>query len=180
MAWGSLTVSLLLIFLAMAVLLLISSDKLRKRSGLPKGEIIYTDDETWYPNLEPLHSSNLRLVGKPDYLVQQKSGEIIPVEVKSGAAPTSPWQGHILQLAAYCFLVAETYDVRPSYGILQYKDKAFAVDYTAELEDALLDLLDEMRLAYQSPDLKRDHNDARRCAACGFGNKCNEHLSLRE
>ncbi len=149
-AWGSLTFSLVLIFLAMAVMLLVHSRQLQKRSGLPAGNIIYSDNETWYPNIEPLHSSEYRLVGKPDYLVQQQSGEIIPVEVKSSRAPQNPWRGHILQLAAYCFLVDEAFGKRPSYGILQYKDRAFAVDYTADLEDKLLELLVEMRRGLSS------------------------------
>jgi CRISPR-associated exonuclease Cas4 len=180
MGWGSLTFSLVLIFLAMAVMLLVKSDKLRKESGLPGGKVIYTDDETWYPNNKPLHSPTIRLVGKPDYLVRQRSGEIIPVEVKSSVAPGSPWEGHILQLAAYCYLVGETYGVRPSYGILQYKDRAFAVDYTLELEDTLLEMLNEMRHDAQSRELNRNHNDAHRCAACGFAEKCTQQLSLIE
>jgi len=179
MAWGSLTFSLILIFLAMAAMLLIHSRNLHKNSGLPSGEVIYVDNETWYPNSEPLHSSDLRLVGKPDYLVRQRSGEIIPVEVKSSLAPRNPWNGHVLQLAAYCYLVGETYGVRPSYGILQYKDRAFAVDYTNDLEDNLLDLLSEMRHANQTAELDRDHNDARRCASCGFGEKCYQQLKLK-
>ncbi len=179
MAWGGLTFSLVLIFLAMAGLLLISSGKLRKKSGLPDGEIIYTDDETWYPNVNPLHSASLRLVGKPDYIVRQNSGEIIPVEVKSRPAPKSPWPGHIYQLAAYCLLVEESFDVRPSYGIIQYKDRAFAIDYTPELQDSLLELLDDMRHDHHAHDLNRNHNEPNRCAACGFGHACNQQITLQ-
>lgn len=179
MAWGSLTISLTLIFLAMAILLLISSGKLRRRTGLPEGEVIYCDDETWYPNLEPLISQNLRLAGKPDYLVRKDSGEIIPVEVKSRPAPQTPWEGHILQLAAYCYLVGENFGVRPSYGIIQYKDRAFAVDFTEELEESLLDLLSHMRADFNAQDLNRNHNDSRRCQACGFGDQCRQQLRIR-
>lgn len=178
MAWGSLTFSLVLIFLAMAVMLLVHSGKLHKQSGLPAGKVIYTDDETWYPNVEPLHSAEYRLVGKPDYLVRQRSGDIIPVEVKSRLSPQYPWPSHILQLAAYCFLVNEAYGKRPSYGILQYQDRAFAVDYTEDLEDNLLNLLAEMRQDSQAEELERDHNDARRCAACGFRENCHHELVL--
>jgi len=178
MAWGSLTFSLALLFLAMAVHLIIRSRNLRKDSGLPSGKVIYTDNETWFPNGESLHSSKFRLVGRPDYLVQQRSGEIIPVEVKSRMAPINPWQGHILQLAAYCLLVDETYGRRPSYGIVQYKDRAFAVDYSKELENSLLDLLADMRHDYQVSNLDRDHNDVRRCKSCGFREKCNQTLAL--
>lgn len=179
MAWGSLTFSLVLMFLAMAVLLLISSGKLRKKSGLPSGEIIYTDNETWYPNVDPLHSTGLRLIGKPDYLVRQESGDIIPVELKSRPAPKSPWPGHIYQLAAYCLLVEENFDVQPPYGIIQYKDRAFAIDFTPELRESTLELLDAMRQDYQTSEVNRSHNDARRCAACGVGDNCHQQLILQ-
>lgn len=179
MAWGSLTFSLVAMFLALAVLLFISSGKLRKISGLPDGEIIYTDDETWYPNLKSLHSASLRLVGKPDYLVRQNSGEIIPVEVKSRQAPKTPWPGHIYQLAAYCLLVEESFNTRPSYGIIQYKDRAFAIDFTPELQESILDLLDDMRHDYRAHEINRSHHEPKRCAACGFGQACSQQLSLQ-
>ena len=178
--WGSFTFSLVLIFLAMAVMLLIHSGKLHRKTGLPDGKVIYTDHETWYRNVETLHSSESRLVGKPDYLVQQRSGEIIPVEVKSRPAPQDPWQSHILQLAAYCLLVDEVFGRRPSYGIIQYKDRAFAVDFTEDLEDNLLELLADMRQDYREIDLDRNHNDDRRCSACGFLKKCNQAIVLNE
>ncbi|MEZ4516770.1 MAG: hypothetical protein R3C44_08005 [Chloroflexota bacterium] len=73
-------------------------------------------------------------------------------------APTRPWEGQILQLAAYCLLVEENYGVQPPYGILQYKDRAFAIEYTDELEDDLLLLLDEMRTASYAEDILPDHN----------------------
>ena len=53
------------------------------------------------------------------------------------------------------------------YGILQYKDRAFAIDFTADLEADLLDVLDEMREARQEDDPDPGHDDRRRCAACG-------------
>jgi len=161
----------------MAVLLLFRARSLEKQSGLPGGEVIYTDTGTWHPNIEALHSSQQRLVGKPDYLVQQQNGEIIPVEIKSSRAPQAPWQGHVLQLAAYCWLVEETYGIRPSYGILQYADQAFSLDYTSDLEKDLLLVLNEMRQDYQEEDLDRDHNDARRCTSCGMKQKCNQRLA---
>jgi CRISPR-associated exonuclease Cas4 len=82
--------------------------------------------------------------GKPDYLVQS-GGSIIPVEVKSGRAPAAPYDSHIFQLAAYCLLVEKTYGKRPPYGIIHYAGRDFAIDYTRQLESALLDWLAEIR-----------------------------------
>ena len=177
MAWGGLPFSLLLIFLAMAVILLLRARGLQEQSGLPDGEVIYTDAGTWFPNDEPLTSAERRLVGKPDYLVQQDNGEIIPVEIKSGHAPNAPWPGHILQLAAYCQLVDDVYGIRPSFGILQYQDQAFTIGYSAELEEELLVVMEEMRQDFQSADVDRSHDDFRRCHACGLRDKCRQRIA---
>jgi CRISPR-associated exonuclease Cas4 len=176
MAWNGLTISLLLVFVAMAGLLLLRAQSLRDKSGLPDGSIIYTDTGTWFRNEEPLYSTELRLAGKPDYLVQQENGEIIPVEIKSGNAPDRPWPGHILQLAAYCLLVEDNYGVRPSFGILQYNDDAFTVAYSAELEEDLFDTLEEMRRDSEIENVDRSHDEVSKCSACGFNERCEQAL----
>ncbi len=176
MSWSVLAFSLALTLLALGGLLFWRSRQWQQQTGLPVGRVIYTDTGAWHPNIESLHSSAYRLVGRPDYLVQQVDGEIIPVEVKSGRAPAAPWDGHIFQLASYCLLVEEVFGTRPSYGIIQYRDKAFAIEYTAELEDELLELLDEMRDATNAYTVDRDHDDYRRCAACGFNHLCDQSL----
>jgi CRISPR-associated exonuclease Cas4 len=168
----------LALFLMIAVVWLFSrSRSLREQSGLPDGEVIYTDTGTWFPNKDVLHSAELRLVGKPDYLVEQPDGMLVPVEIKSGRAPAQPREGHVLQLAAYCLLIEENFGLRPEVGILQYKDKAFAVDYTTDLEDDLLDLLLEMRHATDEDELERDHYERARCAACGVRRNCHQRLA---
>ena len=177
MVWGGLTFSLLLIFLAMAVLLLFRAHSLHEQSGLPGRQVFYTDAGTWFRNKKPLHSAEHRLVGKPDYLVQQENGEIIPVEIKSGSAPNTPWPGHILQLAAYCWLVNEVYGKRPSFGILQYQDQAFTVDYSSELEEKLLNVMQEMRQDRQADNTDRSHNYVERCSACGLREKCLQRIA---
>lgn len=170
-----LAVVLLLLFLAAA--LWFRGRGMRQQSGLPEGNVIYTDTGAWRANNDVLHAAQLRLVGKPDYLVEQHDGTVIPVEVKSGFAPDTPWEGQVLQLAAYCLLVEANYGVRPPYGILQYKDHAFAIDYTDDLEADLLDLLDEMRAAREEIDPEPGHSDRRRCAACGVRADCDRRLA---
>jgi CRISPR-associated exonuclease Cas4 len=150
---------------------------LRAQTGLPDGRVIYADTGTWYPQGEALYSADLELVGKPDYLIEERNGAIVPVELKSGPAPAEPHQGHILQLAAYCLLVDDRFGVRPRYGILQYNDRAFAVNYTAELEEELLDLLAEMRENMYEGELDRDHDDYRRCGRCGVRRYCEQRLA---
>lgn len=174
MAWAELAASLLLVFLALGAMLL--SRRWQSASGLPQGEVFYTDSGAWHRNSEALYAAELRLAGKPDYLVAQRDGTIIPVEVKSSRAPQEPYAGHVLQLMAYCLLVEATYGIRPTHGILQYADRAFAVDYTRQLEQDLLDSLAALCQDQGAPYVSRDHRDSRRCAACGYREACVETL----
>ena len=165
------------LLLLLGVVLFWRAGAARERSGVPAGDILYADDDAWFPHAEPLYADDLLLVGKPDYLVKRRDGTIIPVEVKSGAAPAAPYESHVLQLAAYCLLVETTHGVRPPFGILQYRDDAFEVAFTPDLEETLLDLLAEMRADAFAGDLDRDHDDPRRCAACGVRDHCGQNLT---
>ncbi len=165
------------ILLLFALAIWLWANGLRRQTGLPEGKVIYTDTGTWFANNESLHAPAFRLTGKPDYLVQEADGMVVPVELKSGRAPAEPWESHVLQLAAYCLLVTEKYGRRPDYGILQYQDKAFAIDYTDDLEEDLLNLLADMHSDLFEEELDRDHNDWNKCARCGFRNQCVQRLA---
>ncbi len=171
------TLIVVLVLLGTAVFLTLRSRNLQQQSGLPSGSVIYSDSGTWFPNPDVLVAPDYGLSGKPDYLVQQADGAIVPVELKSGRAPDQPWEGHVLQLAAYCLLTEEAYGKRPSFGILQYQDRAFAIDYTFDLEEDLLDLLAEMRDSVYEGELDRDHNNWRRCDRCSMKHVCRQRIA---
>ncbi len=166
--------AILLLFL-LALIFFWQSGRQRQEAGLPGGRIIYTDTRDWGKLERPLYDQLLGLTGKPDYLVQQK-GQIIPVEVKSGRAPEAPYDSHIYQVAAYCLLVEKTYGKRPPYGIIHYENRDYAVDYTPQLESSLLDLLAEMRRDEMKREVERSHEQAARCARCGFKSSCDQSL----
>jgi CRISPR-associated exonuclease Cas4 len=174
---GTTTFLLGFVLLLLAVGAWLWSRDQRAKSGVPEGEVIYADTGAWFANQRPLYAANYRLVGKPDYLVEQADGSIVPVEVKSSRAPAEPHEGHVLQLAAYCLLVAENYGQRPSHGILQYQDRAFAITYSDDLEADLLDLLAEMHDGLFEVELDRDHNDWGRCQRCGVRSYCDQRLA---
>ncbi len=174
------------ILLIAAVIVLWVSTRQRKASGLPLGRVVYSDTRGWGRVEKPLYDPETGLVGRPDYLVEQ-GDMLIPVEVKSARAPGVPYDSHVFQLAAYCFLVERTYGKRPPYGLLRYRDRTFEIEYTPALEEELEDMLDRMRqdaskttshsktlLARQG--LPRSHNDAARCARCGYRSECDQHL----
>lgn len=180
MSVGEPNVALLGLGLVLALLALVvmwRGRRLWEDAGMPDGRVIYSDTGAWYAQDEPLLAHDLKLVGKPDYLVQQADGLVIPVEVKSKTAPPQPYEGHVLQLAAYCLLVQRTYGVRPTHGILQYSDRAFSIDFTYELEETILDLLAEMREGLMESELHRDHQNPRKCRQCGFRGVCQQSLN---
>ena len=165
--------ALFLILIAFA--LLWQARRRQREVGLPAGRVIYTDTSQWGPVEKALYDPEIGLVGRPDYLVETKN-EIIPVEVKSGRISSSPYDSHILQLAAYCYLVENTSGKRPSHGILQYANRTFAIDYTTELESILIELIDEMRIKIRRKDVPRSHESAARCNACGYRTVCDQKL----
>ena len=167
---------LALSLLLLAILFFWISNRQRNAAGLPGGRVIYTDTRAWGKLEQPLFYAGLGLTGKPDYLVQQ-NGQIIPVEVKSGRAPEAPYDSHIFQLASYCLLVEKTYGKRPPYGIIHYNDRDFAIDYTEELESRLLDILTEMKHDSRKADVPRSHEQASRCARCGYRKVCDQRLA---
>lgn len=164
---------LALLLLAAALLLLWQAARRRAETGLPSGRVVYTDTRAWGPVEKPLFDPLTGLTGKPDYLVEQ-NGVLLPVEVKSGYAPSAPREGHVMQLAAYCLLVEAATGVRPPHGILHYRNRTYAIDYTPALEAALKDLLAEMRRDERRSEVPRSHEDPARCARCGFRDICDQ------
>ena len=124
-----------------------------------------------------LASVRYGLVGRPNYLVRVKNG-IAPVELKSGKAPRSgrPYDGHLLQLAAYCLLVEDVCQVYVPFGVLAYEDRCIPVEFTSSLRQDLLNLLGEMRTAKRLGELHINHNSPGKCRSCGFREVCGEGL----
>lgn len=166
-----------ILLLVLAMVLFWQSARQQKRAGLPAGRVIYVDTTQWGNKTEkPLYDPVNNLTGKPDYLVEEK-GRLIPVEVKSGWAPDAPRDSHIFQLAAYLLLVERTSARRPPYGIIHYRNRDFAIDYTPALEAELMDLLVEMRRQDRLGLAERSHDEPQRCAHCGYRSICDEKIS---
>ncbi|MFW6062864.1 MAG: CRISPR-associated protein Cas4 [Chloroflexota bacterium] len=171
--WMALGLTLMLLALALAL----KARQWWQDSGLPSGDVLFTDMGTWYPQQEALYSRPLQLAGRPDYLIEQPDGMIVPVEIKSSAAPDDPYFGHVMQLAAYCLLVEEAYGVRPSHGIIQYRDRAFSVNFDERIEADFFAVLGAMREDLWAGQVNRDHHNWRRCAGCGHRSHCDQRLA---
>lgn len=168
-------IALLLILFGLSIFWL--GRRSQTEAGLPTGRVIYSDTRGWQSIEKPLFSDTYRLAGKPDYLIRQGRA-IIPVELKSSAAPADgPRRSHVLQLAAYCLLIEETYRQRPKYGIVKYADRMFAIDYTDALHALLLEVMAAMRADLADEAAHRSHDEAARCLHCGYRHACDERLA---
>lgn len=169
-----LSLAFLLLLTAMACLWLAKA--LRRRSGVPAGDIVYED--TSGEESEVLYSATYGLCGKPDYLLEDEDG-LIPVEVKSGVAPPSgrPYPSHLMQLAVYFLLIEDVLEQAAPYGLIRYRDRTVRVENTDELRAELLDVVADMQAILQDGEAYRSHNSARRCAGCSVAYACDERLA---
>ncbi len=172
---NSLLIAIAFLLLLIAVLVLASAARRKKSLGLPAGTIIYSDPGVLGKVEKPLYDADLGLTGKPDYVVERR-GRLIPVEVKSGWAPEKPYDSHIMQLASYCFLLERSYRKRPPYGLLKYKNRTFAIRYTDELRQNIMDLVEEIRSQKEYGESDRSHENPSRCERCGFRFDCDQRL----
>lgn len=163
-----------LALLLVALMALFAGTRLRGRTGLPWAPVRYRDTGGHAPE-KPLIARRLGLVGKPDYLLEQR-GRTIPVEVKPGRMAGRPYESDLMQLAAYCVLVEETSGTAPPYGLLRYAEQTFRLDYTPAVRGDVLALLDDMRADLDVADCGRSHDDAARCYGCGFFEQCDQAL----
>ncbi|MCA1954972.1 MAG: CRISPR-associated protein Cas4 [Anaerolinea sp.] len=168
-------IGLFLGLLILALLLFWLGQRQQRSAGLPEGRILYSDMDVGSKPERPFYDPELGLTGKPDYLVQSGQ-DLLPVEVKSSDAPSEPYQSHIMQLMAYCYLVARSTGRRPPYGILRYRNRSFAIDYSAAREEQLLAQIAEMRRLERSGKAMRSHEEPRRCARCGYARHCPQKL----
>jgi len=164
-----------LVLILLAILLFWMSTRMHQSSGLPDGDIVFSDSSQWRKSFKPLYDAQLGLTGKPDYLIRE-NGVIIPVEVKNAWAPSNPYESHKMQLAAYCLLVKRHYSVTPPFGMLHYRNRTFRIRYDNNLENALITILDEIRILKELTEANRSHTQKGRCARCGFRHVCDQHL----
>lgn len=163
----------LLILIGILLVLLIYSLS-KSRSRIPRGEIVYNDLSR--PE-KPLYSNTLDLVGKPD-LVIKRSEVMIPIEYKSSKTPLKPYRSHVLQLAAYCWLVEENFGAKVPYGLLVYNGRNFRVDFDDQLRKELMNTVGWMRdILKMSPEEAKKYRNERNCRFCYLREVCKRAFS---
>ncbi len=128
------TALLAAILLFIGILFLYFLQKQKKNFGVLNSERFYTDSDKSPGKV--LYSKTIPLVGKPDYIIRQNN-YFIPVELKTSKTPRTPYENHIMQLMAYCYLVEETYHIPPPGGFLKYPEKEFYIPYTTQAKEGI-------------------------------------------
>jgi CRISPR-associated exonuclease Cas4 len=158
------------------MILLALSKGFGRKSGMPKGEVVYEDASGQAQ--EQFVSKRLLMAGKPDYLIKDRNGDLIPVEVKSSNAPRAgrPYESHLMQLAAYFLLLEDVLQRPVPYGLIRYRNRTMRVANTDELRTRLMDIIAQMRRLMAREVARRNHNRVQRCSRCSVAHACDERL----
>ena len=144
---------------------------IQEKYHLSTGRITYSD----LNNLgRPLYSQKYQLAGKPDYIIKEKEHHI-PVEYKSSYT-NHPKPYHIMQLAAYCQLLEDHFNIFVPYGILIYENNRFTIPNTPKLRFELAKTIKKMRDSIKKQTIHRTHNNVSQCRHCSMKNYCTEKL----
>jgi len=146
-------------------------ETIKQRYNIPKGTITYTDLNI---PAKPLFSPRYHLAGKPDYIIKQNQ-KFIPVEVKAGSSQ-HPKRNHVLQLAAYCALVEETFNTFVPCGLLVYNNASYTIPFDPQLRFELEETMHRIRENLRNQQMKRNHNDPGKCRFCSMRTYCTEKL----
>jgi CRISPR-associated exonuclease Cas4 len=165
-----------LLLIAIGAILLVISSHFGRKSGLPRGDVSYADASGQAQ--EPFISKRLLMAGKPDYLMKDRNGDLIPVEVKSSNAPRAgrPYESHLMQLAAYFLLLEDVLQRPVPYGLIRYRNRTLRVANTDELRARLMDVIAQMRRLMARDVARRNHNRPQRCSRCSVAHACDERL----
>jgi len=123
-----------------------------------------------------LVSDNLRLSGKPDFILETKFGELIPIEVKAASLDTSgkAKKDHIMQLACYALLVEDNFKkVVKRCAVYYLRDKR--VVYVALTNDLKLEAkkaIDKSYKIIEQEEIPKVRQPISKCKNCGYYRYC--------
>lgn len=162
--------AILSVFLAIMLILSVFLYSKRKTFAMPRGSAVYGDLRS---EGKILHSARYGLSGKPDKVIQ-RGRQMIPYEYKSTNS-NSPRPGHMLQMGAYFLILEEMYPgASIKYGVLKYRDYAFRIENSPQLQEKVTSTIREMRRIEGMPE--RKHDNPRRCISCSFRETCSQRL----
>jgi CRISPR/Cas system-associated exonuclease Cas4 (RecB family) len=159
--------ALALIFIRM------SAKRSQRQWRMPSGNLIYVDA----PGSDVLVCHELRLAGRPD-AIWFDGISYVPEERKTGIIADSrdPFDGHAVQLAAYCHLVTKHYGP-VTRGLVSYKNLQHQVPYSPRQHQRLLSMLNRMQALANAADVNRSHKSKAKCRQCIAASMCNQSLA---
>lgn len=155
---------LLFILVALGITLIV-------KAFFSERDIVYIGDE--HGEVLRLKKEGIVLTGKPDF-IKRIDGNYIPIEFKSSNPSPAKIEGIKFQLAAYFELIRENYGVAPPYGVLEFASgEKHQIENTPALRDRLWEKMELIASARRhSENLRRNHNNPRRCQICEFKPVC--------
>lgn len=144
----------------------------KRRWHMPPGNLVFVDDQ----NAPVLTCHELGLAGKPD-AVWRDGSCYVPEERKTTALASGrgPFDNHVLQLIAYCYLVAKHYGPVQK-GVISYANIQRSVVYTRAQDERLVRTLNRMRMLEGASAVHRSHQTAAKCHGCVAASMCREAL----
>jgi CRISPR-associated exonuclease Cas4 len=130
-----------------------------------------------------LVSDTLRLSGKPDFILDTKFGELVPVEVKVASLDTisKAKKDHVMQLACYALLIEDNFKrVVKRCAVYYLKDKR--VVYVALTNDLKLEAKKAIDKAYkiiEQEEMPKVRQPISKCKNCGYYRYCYPILTNR-
>lgn len=118
---------------------------------------------------------DLGVRGIIDCILQFRDGALIPIEYKTGKAPSrGVWPGHKLQVGAYAVLMEREFGVRIDYGVIRYLDhsREEKVYVNPALRDEVLQLIRQVQDLLTSPTLPARISNERKCVVCSYKEQC--------
>lgn len=122
-----------------------------------------------------LHDPTWDLHGRPDYVLETKTG-FVPVEVKAARTPEHPHANHKQQLGCYLRLLEVKTGTAPPYGLLNYPEGVFRVEWNDALKRDVKTTLDRIAQAREEGRADRDHQQPGRCRGCARRDACEQKL----
>jgi CRISPR-associated exonuclease Cas4 len=130
-----------------------------------------------------LVSDTLRLSGKPDFILDTKFGELVPVEVKVASLDTisKAKKDHVMQLACYALLIEDNFKrVVKRCAVYYLRDKRVA--YVALTNDLKLEAKKAIDKAYkiiEQEEMPKVRQPISKCKNCGYYRYCYPILTNR-
>lgn len=127
--------------------------------------------------LKNLHmvSRSLGLSGTVEYVIVDKYGYYIPIDIKWTEA-TRPRRDHVVQVCAYALLIEETGLGKVKQCCLYYVSRneghLFRITYSYSMRRLVLKILEEVKNMLKTAVPPRHVPDRRQCSSCPLALQC--------